>query len=602
MLKHKILSTSALVMALFASYSCQENDFYIFPEPSDSELTSLEVMQKDPDCANFLKVADACGCLDSLFSDMKSYTIFVPTQESVNVDSLLQCVENGDREEVYKDFITYHVANHLHAANGTLDSDNKILMLNAKYAVFTGDTENGYTFDGKRCEEVNIRTKNAIIHKIASPADYNPSIWEWLKRIDAVSSFWNFCNSFTEKKFSASSSVLGPIVNQEQTYLDSVFVETNSLLRDGSSLLGDALGYVDNEDSLFLFFAPTTDLWNTISEKAKTYYRYNTDGFNEEEIYEADSLTNVVGPKYYLRYLTYSMNDQVFPDGVVDFDNLPDSLLAAFDASWKSNSERKKVAVSDLSYIERVTASNGEIRIIDNMPFTPIDLWFDTIRVQAEGYSYVRKDEYDVYQEKGIATDVTVNEKDQNPAYEGEVSSDSYVMCSKESSTLPSRTYFIPNILSAKYRIAFVTIPFDIVDSTAVKKYPSSLGVTVTYGGETLFANAEVPEKKTGTCYLNTIRPEMAAIDTIYLSDKETGEPIVFEFEYCEKFSGFSKKTFDDSDYTVEVKFESLPPAEYNERNSKYKAGSYEQSFTLDFIMFVPVDDEEDTETDSSDE
>ena len=102
-------------------------------------------MQKDPDYANFLEVVDKCGCLDSLLNQARVYTVWAPINSAVDKDALLEQIENGERETVFQQFVKYHISNYRHPANGTLEEDNSLLMLNGKYVAFVGDKENGYT-------------------------------------------------------------------------------------------------------------------------------------------------------------------------------------------------------------------------------------------------------------------------------------------------------------------------------------------------------------------------------------------------------------------------------------------------------------------------
>lgn len=593
MFKHKLIVAMSVVAALFASYSCDKTDLYISPVPDNSQLTSLVVMQNDPDFADFLAVVDKCGCLDSLFNQSRVYTVWAPVNNTFDKDELIARVDNGDREGVFQEFVKYHVSNFLQPANGTLEKDNNLLMLNGKYVLFTGDDSKGYTFGGKELIETNIRSKNGIIHKIAATADYKPSVWESLKNSPLIKSFWDFCKSFTVRDIDHTNSIPGPIVNQQQTYLDTVYYESNEILNFGN------LGPIDNEDSIYIVYVPTTEVWNKITSEAPNYFRFNTTDFTEEQKFEADSLSQVRGAKEYLRYLTYSMTEQEFADGVIDFDNLPDSLIAMY-----RETPRKKVASADLLPIDIVKTSNGELRIIDHMPFKPTDLWFDTIRLEAEQVYNVRKDEYDDYVQRGTFTTVRVDEKEQNPIYETEISGDNYLLASVDGSVLPSRTYFARDVLSAKYKIAIITVPEDILTKGdgVTNKNLSALAVSVSQSGATI---AEFPDPSLkvdlrggGEGYLSDdlIRPSKTAMDTIFLSDRETGEPYVFDFEYCEKFSGFSTKSFEDKDYTVEINISSVRLAGTKFGTSYMPSTAVDNSFRIDAILLIPVEEEESAE------
>lgn len=595
MFKHKFISAMALVAALFASYSCEEKDYYTFPEPSDAELTSLEVMKKDPDFANFLSVVDMCGegCLDSLLNQERVYTIWAPVNEAVNKDSLADCIEKGYRESVFQQFVKFHIANYRHPANGELADDNKIMMINDKYVVFSGNPTDGYTFGANEVIESNIQTKNGIVHKVGAPAKYIPSIWEALKSVPAIATFWDFCHSFTERTFNEGASVKGPIVNQAQTYLDSAFNETNEMLYRGN------IGPVDNEDSLYITYAPTSEVWDRITTESVNYFKFKKDGLTKAQEEEFDSIAKVRGAKDYIKYLTFSMTEQRFVNGVLDFDNLPDSL-------YSMNYPRKKVASKNFNPIERIKTSNGELRILDYMPYKPTDLWHDTIIIEAENDYLVRKSDEGVYERKGEYVSTVVQEKELNPLFKREKERDNYynyVTASPISTTMPYVKYFARDILSAKYKIALVFIPEDIKADTEKKdKYASSLKVTVNQNGENLYAFPGDKYAATGAQkgrYTKSLSPDMAVIDTVFLKDDDTGEDFIFDFKTCENFSGISTKTFEEKDYTFEITVETVPLA--RKVGSLYLANNnYNQKFRLDKILIVPVEEDDSSSSSSS--
>ena len=597
MFKHKLVAASALAVALFASYSCKEDDQFIFPEPADTELSTLEVMRKDPDFASFLEVADKCGegTLDSLLNQSRVYTVWAPVNEAVKKDSLIQCIEEGKREAVFQQFVKYHIANNRHAANGEIEADNKLLMVNDKYVSFYGNTDDGYIFGNSNIIESNILTKNGLVHKISNVTKYDPSIWEALATINSVASFWDFCKSFTKKEIDKANSIPGPIVNQQQTYLDTAYYESNELLYLSN------LGPVDNEDSILITFVPTSEVWDKLVAESPSFFRFNMEDWTDMQKIEADSISQVRGAKDYLRYLTYSMTEQEFVGGEIDLENLPDSLIAMH----RDYPDRKKFALADFNAVETIKMSNGEIRVIDNMPFTPYDLWYDTISVEGENDGMVRrvgKDKDEMVMQSGSFTTRVIDDKKRNPAYDDELSNDRFVVAKEESaSLLPYRTYFFKNVLSAKYKIAIVTVPEnitsdeDIISITSADKDPSklkssALRITVNYGGQQIYANPQnqtvVQGKK---AFLNTIRPKALAVDTIYLVNTTTKEPYIFDFEYCEDYSGITTRQFEDEDYTVEVKIESVQPAKSRTQLDQ----QFAKNFQLDQILLIPVREDE---------
>ncbi len=628
MFKNKLLAASALAIALFTSYSCSDSDIviddvYQFPEPEDSELTALKVMQKDGDFADFLSVVDLCGeeCADSLFNQERVYTIFAPVNGSFPISEIQSRIERGDREGVFREFVKSYVVNFKHAANGELDKE--LLMLNNKYVKFAGNATDGYTFGEREIIDKNILTKNAIIHKISSAVDYRPSLWEALKNVSSISDFWDFCASYTVREFDAGNSTPGDIINQEQTYLDSAFKESN--------VIRNRLGSVDNEDSLIVMYAPTSELWNEIYETSASFFNYDMENFTEKQQHEADSIKYIRGIMLYLDRLTYSLTDQRVNGEIPGFDNLPDSLVVR-----QQGYPRKKYARAEFNEVESYPMSNGVLTVVDAMPVNPFNLWVDTIKLEpdyksGDVFRYIRKDTAkngaisNIFTTKNVMyTREDVSKVKQNPDVVGKLSNGSYFFAQQPTKTnvtdLPRVKFFVEKVYSTCYKIAIITPPWFIesyedtlVTKTGPQYNDTYLRVRVSQKGKeiavipseefdvTVSRNQLVPADK-------AVRVSKERLDTTFLKDAE-GNDYIFKFDYCEEYSNLTELgEIGEEDYTVEIDFEVLQPAQQN-KNGKYaKMNSNDIGFRLmlDQIMLIPVNPEEnntgsgtDTDTDT---
>ena len=606
--KNKLLVASTLAVALFASYSCDDKDVFVFPEPVTAEKTMLEVMQEDDDFAQFLEVVELCGvgCADSLFNQSRVYSVFAPIEGSFNKEVIVERLANGEREGVFKEYVLSHISNFRCAANGEMNKD--LLMLNNKYITFSGSPQKGYTFGGNKLVAANIQARNGIIHKISSVYDYKPSIWESLRSINSVGSFWDFCSSFTRKEFDPNNSILGDIVNQEQTYRDSAFYEINDML--------NLMGSINNEDSLMLMYVPTNELWDEIYTSSAKFFNYNIseeNGNTAKQCKEADSIAKIRGIKSYMQYLTYSMTDQKVGGVITDFDNLPDSL-AVRQVSYP----RKKYPTAGFSVVETYAMSNGMLNVVDAMPINPFNLWVDTIKVEPDtesqsGIFYnVRKDKdgNQVLNKNATYERISVSDKEKNPEVVGKLSNGQYMVAlqadKKKVTELPNITFFIKNVLSTNYKIALITPPWFIksykdtlIKDTQVPQYADSyLRVRVRQNNELLAMipsdsfNIGTSKTNFGVWEKHAIVPDRSRIDTIFLKDSN-GEDYIFNFKNCEDFSGLTEMNIKEEDYTVEINIELLRPLQYNEKNGRYtakNANNFAFRFLLDQIMLIPVD------------
>ena len=190
--KHKFLAGAMLLASMFAGTSCEDNvGIKVTPETPFADKTLYEVIMNDPELSDFVDVLNACGpqVADSLFNQSRVYTLWAPVNSALSVvqasgltvkDSIIaetipDSTGNSNRDAVFNTFVKAHIANHLVAANGTLESNNNVLLLNNKIAAFVGDYKEGYTFSGVELTEKNIRVKNGILHKLAAPSEYKYS-------------------------------------------------------------------------------------------------------------------------------------------------------------------------------------------------------------------------------------------------------------------------------------------------------------------------------------------------------------------------------------------------------------------------------------------
>ena len=166
--RHKILAGVMLFGFILAGTSCQDKEvgINVTPETPFADKTLYEVIVNDPDLKDFVEVVNACGahCADSLFNQSRVYTVWAPVNGTFNKDSIIaetvaDSTGNSNRDIVFRSFVEAHIANHLVAANGTLDDDNTVLLLNNKNAIFAG------TFDSV---ESSIEVKTGVLQKECS--------------------------------------------------------------------------------------------------------------------------------------------------------------------------------------------------------------------------------------------------------------------------------------------------------------------------------------------------------------------------------------------------------------------------------------------------
>ena len=576
-IKHKFLAVVMLLGSMLAGSSCEDNvGIKVTPETPFADKTLYEVLVNDPELTDFVEVLNACGphCADSLFNHSRVYTLWAPVNGTFNKDSIIKetvadTTGNSNRDHVFRTFVEAHIANHLVAANGTLDSDNTILLLNSKNAVFAGDYKSGYTFSGIELGERNIRVRNGLLHKIVAPSEYKYSIWEYLKIAADVDSVAQYLYRYNETKFNEGASIKGPIVNGEQTYLDSAFTTSNTWLNSWGGV-----GNVDSEDSTYIVYVPNNEMWSEMVAKAEKHFNYDFSltSMTEATKYERDSLRKYYARLHNLKFMTYSVNEQKHVKPT-------DSMMPAYRSG-----KRPLFSIAELeeNVIFEKELSNGVFKVVDAMPYKQTDLYHDTIFLEGENtamWDETTSKLTDV--ETLTAYKSQLNKKD-STLLDVEVSGGAYFNYPRNDGEATA-TFRIPKVLSAKYQVAVVFVPKNITNEFAdtAQMYPNKYKFTIKQKPGNTPAKTLFSTKSRGEFYTNKF-----GLDTVYLTTdgSRDGERAVVEFLYSEYYNASAAK---DYNVTLEIKSVAAKNAE------KEKGINYDTSIRVDKIILIPVLDTE---------
>ena len=576
-IKHKFLAGAMLFGFMLAGSSCEDYEgIRVTPEMPYADKTLYEVLVNDPDLSDFVEVLNACGaeCADSLFNHSRVYTLWAPVNGTFDKDSIIaltvaDSTGNSSRDIVFRSFIGSHVANHLVPANGTLDSDNFVLLLNNKNAIFAGDYRTGYTFSGVQLDKnnTNIRVRNGLLHKIASPSEYRYSIWEYMKVAANVDSVAKYLYSYNVTKFNEGQSLKGPVVNGEQTYLDSVFTTTNVWLDAWSGV-----GNINNEDSTYIVYVPTNELWEKMVKKAEAHYNYDFSFANnvvsEATKLERDSLRKYYARLHNLKYMSYSVNEQKHLE-------CSDSAVPAYRGVYN----RPLFAIADLekNVIFEKELSNGTFKVVDAMPYKATDLWHDTIFLEGENQSMWNYGDNQPSEVEALtAYKSQINKKD-SALLDVEVSGGAYFSYLKESGTATAK-FKIPKVLSAKYHVALILVPKNITNEFVKKEemYPNKFTIKMNQAPGKGSAIKLYEATRSKPLYSDPFK-----VDTMFLTTN--GEKAIIEPTYCEYYNGAAK------DYNVTLEITTIAAT----NNEKKQGINYDTSIRVDKIILIPVLDSE---------
>ena len=283
---NKYMKASGLFCAALALGACSDewDDHYdVAGGVPGSNVTLWETMNANSQLSNFTKVLEACGYKPSLAGN-QVFTVFAPTNDNLtaeDADSIISLynqekaagVINKDNKAI-KEFVQNHIALYNHSVAKT-GADTTIVMMNGKY-----QTLGPAAFAGQSLLTKNQLTKNGVLFTMGSPAEYLPNVFEYLEKDDALDSIASFLYSYNNYEFDPDQSVPGEIVDGETTYLDSVKVLKNDVLRR-------YIGEVNEEDSVFWMLAPNNEQWKAMIDQYSSFYNYDNTVVNR------DSLSNL---------------------------------------------------------------------------------------------------------------------------------------------------------------------------------------------------------------------------------------------------------------------------------------------------------------------
>ena len=498
-MKRKNIVFKALTcgLATLAFTACTDTwDSHYAPKAELNATETLwELIEADPELSKFAEFAKATG-YDEVLSQNRFYTVWAPVNDAeffVGKENLNFAELSDSMLNVYKfEFVENHIADYNHTATGTM-TKNLVKMLNGKYNGFNGTTGE-YLFKNAAVAQANIAAKNGLLHKTADNAIFTANIWEQLGKEESISLLNGFLKSYNEIVFDRYSSVEGPTVNGQVTYLDSVIIEDNDWF--------GRIGRLNREDSSYIMFAPTNKAWEEIYEKAKTYFVY------DETVADRDSLQDVMTKDFLVRHLVFSNTLQKSPT---------DSLVSYYNGYYRPEvfkGEDLEKLYANL--VETKELSNGTLNIVDSYNYRTF--WHDTLRTQGESLLGEAEGAENVEYKTANKTYASISKDSIDKYYQ--TSNGSIGIYSPSSPTGNPDLYFtIKNTLSAKYRIKLVLAPADFVNWRDTVLLPNKFTATLSYKD---LASDKKKSVKAGEKLVYT--PTHAKLDTITLIPASAAE------------------------------------------------------------------------------
>ena len=265
--------------------------------------TLLEHVQADAQLSEFLRVAKHVG-YDAVLASPQSLTLWAPVITKAQADSIIAVYESQKHEvdnngNLRKDkdnyAVTQFLQNHIALSGRSCSSLTKdsVRMWNGKYMVMTDKDLNKVPY-----LEKNIVASNGIMYKLQTKETFFPNVREALELEQGLDSASHFFRMFDIYELDEQSSVMQDIVDGEIVYADSVMVLSNALYR--------ALGYIQREDSAYIYLAAHNDVWKQEYDNYLSWFNF----VNDPKMANRDSLIQLNARYAIARGRFFNINTQ----------------------------------------------------------------------------------------------------------------------------------------------------------------------------------------------------------------------------------------------------------------------------------------------------
>ena len=254
-----LLSPSTLFLSSCSDYS----DYNSAPSAGDqpgANSTLWENISSDQQLTKFTALARKCNFTEMLNSS-RFFTVWAPVDEAFSNDEYNRLMAS-DSATIVRQFMQQHITEYNYPVSAALDSMT-IISLNYKHHPFTKTAFDGYAY-----KAVNLPATNGVMHKIDGLSEYYNNLYENIDNLKDCDSIKNYIQKYDEYYLDINASVIGPLRDGKQTYLDSVMKKRNNVI---NSIMRANL---EDEDSTYCMLIPNDKAWNAAYSAINPCYNY----------------------------------------------------------------------------------------------------------------------------------------------------------------------------------------------------------------------------------------------------------------------------------------------------------------------------------------
>ena len=250
------------LLPLFSSCS-DYNDYNTAPSAGDmpgANQTLWENISSDAQLTKFANLAKKCNFSEVLNSP-RFYTVWAPVDNAIS-DADYNALMGSDSATIVKQFMQQHMTEYNYPVSAALDSTT-IISLNAKHHAFTQNAFDGFGYIDK-----NLPSANGVMHKINGLSEFHQNLYENIDNLVDCNSIKSYIQKYDEYYLDVNASVIGPLRDGKQTYLDSVMKKRNNVIR--SIMRAD----LEDEDSTYCMLIPNDKAWKEAYTAINPRYNY----------------------------------------------------------------------------------------------------------------------------------------------------------------------------------------------------------------------------------------------------------------------------------------------------------------------------------------
>ena len=249
---------------LLAAVSCTDyTDYNSTPSAGDApsaNSTLWENISSDPQLTKFTALAQKCNFSETLNSP-RFYTLWAPVDNAIS-ETEYNTLMASDSATIVKQFMQQHMTEYNYQVSAGMNSVT-IVSLNAKHHLFKPDSFDGFSYDA-----TNIPATNGMIHKINGLSEFHKNLYENIDDLTGCDNFKKYIQKYDEYYLDVNASVIGPLRDGKQTYLDSVMKKRNNVINRIMRV------DLEDEDSTFCMLVPNDKAWEGAYTAIHPCYNY----------------------------------------------------------------------------------------------------------------------------------------------------------------------------------------------------------------------------------------------------------------------------------------------------------------------------------------